>query len=160
MRHCRVPPKQVCLLPNVRGVRAGGLTLRPQSKAESRERSRNLQGDFSGRGSQTIRDVPVANFYPQEVLSAPPVPVARVRPVVPVETVRPVLRVVPPVARPTVSLPVVRPAPKRADVLPPYTGTLRKPPPTIVAVPRPAPPPDRPRRTGMGRPRTGQREME
>jgi len=188
MRHCRVPPQQIRLLPQVGGVRPRGITLRPEPKAESRERARNLQGDFSGSGSQTIRDVPVANFYPEKVLDAPPVPVppvpvarvrpldapsvpvARARPIMRVETVRPVLPIRPPVVRPTVSVPVVRaPAPIVVRAPPvrvplkheviPFVSTLRKPPPTVVAVPRPAPPPAV-RRSIVPRSRRGPREQE
>jgi len=138
MRHCRLPPQQVCVLPNVRGVRARGVPLRPQSKAESRQRSRDLQGNFSGDRGQTVRPVSLADLYPEEVLGASPGAVAGVRPVVQVETIRPVLPVRPPVTRPAVSLPVVRPAPRKQDLLPP-PKPRRVPPPTVAAVPRAEP---------------------
>jgi len=142
MQRCRIPPQQIRLLPQVRGVRPRGFAYGQESKAQSRERSRNIPRNLSRGGSKAIRDFPLSNLYPEEVLGASPVAVAGVRPVVQFETVRPVLPVRPPVTRPAAGVPIVRtPAriieqPRKHELLP-EPKPKWSPPPTVQSISRP-----------------------
>jgi len=135
MRHCRLPPQQVRLLPQVRGVRPRGVAVRQESKAESRQRSRNIQSDITGHRGQTVRSESLSNLNPEEVLSAPPIGMERARDVVSERAISSLLSLGSAVTPPALDLRIMR------EAVAPEVRAPRPPPPTVTAVR----PPGRPR---------------
>jgi len=96
--HVGLPPEQIGILPEVRGVRTGGVPLSPKPEAKPGQRSRDIASDLKDRRSEKLREVPVPRIHPEtlpQIDHAPPAtmgPVARVRTPVPIPTVPPILR--------------------------------------------------------------------